>query len=287
MGKVRKRYLAGGLDAVFERKHYTYAKLTAGETAERVLALAKEPPPSPGGGTVVLLTKAVIERGIVPSISPASVDRILIKAGVKLGAMGKGPRQSAKPVFLPLAAGDLERLETVLRDWAAPDFVRQRAAVLLHLAKGSETYPEIIAATGCGYWQVFNVRNIYRERGLAGLLNRRRFTRPQAMTKGETAAAILALSREPAPARPGQRKAGWTLTQLADEAVARGIVPVISHGTVERILKTAKMSPGLPGSTRKVRMRRAAVVRIKRKRGPRRRGSKRDGSPSPASSPSQ
>jgi transposase len=275
--RVRKNYQDGGLDAVFARKRYTYAKLTVGETAARILSMTGEPPPAGcRHWTIVNLTQAAQARGI--EISTASVNRILLKAGVHLTKMPvvTHTRRDKPAPAQHLTRGEKLRLEAVLMSPDTPEWVRTRAAILHYLASGTKSLRQIAETCDCAQGMIFVVRACYRTGGIKLALEGQPRGRRRTNALDAAAPAVLALMREPAPARPDQRKPGWTVDQLAAEAAARGILPGVSRSKVERILAKAKAeaegrtAPSFrkapPLKARRTKAPRSAAGRAKRKK---------------------
>ena len=116
-------------------------------------------------------------------------------------------------------------------------WLRVRALLLLHkgrsvqeVADGLGTYPRVIR----------RVRDGYEADGLAGALEdapKRNRLKPR-LDDGQAAKVVsLACSAPPAGA------ARWTLSLLAEEAVRRGIAPVVSRSNVQKVLKHHDLKP--------------------------------------------
>jgi hypothetical protein len=116
-------------------------------------------------------------------------------------------------------------------------WLRVRALLLLHkgrtvqqVADGLGTFPRVIR----------RVRDGYEAFGLEGALEdlpKRNRLKPR-LDDGQAAKVVsLACSTPPAGA------ARWTLSLLADEAVRRGIAPVVSRDNVHKILKRHDLKP--------------------------------------------
>ncbi|GHT88392.1 hypothetical protein FACS1894137_16670 [Spirochaetia bacterium] len=143
---IRRRYFKEGLEAALIHKPYNTNILTP-EMAERVVALSRSAPPAGHRRwTLTLLTKAVIEQGIVESLSYPTVARTLRKyypsPATRLPAavpVIKKPRKKAARLPLTLKPGEQERLEEMVNAkeepprWAA--WQTLRAEVMLHLAR--------------------------------------------------------------------------------------------------------------------------------------------------------
>jgi transposase len=250
--KLRQAYVSGGLDLVMARRCPTFAKLTAGTTAARVLDIVwdsaantrRAPPAGVKQWNLSRVVDAAAALGI--TISTASVNRILRKAGVTLGARRGGPGRYQKLQNLHLKRGERIRLSSLIASPATDAEVRTRAAVLLRLGEGAMTLREIRKECHCCHCSVYKVRLRYLTEGLEAALEGAPRGAHFTVATPEAAAAILALSREPLPsAGLTKRQAAllrgrWSMSLLAREAVARGIVPAVSPGTVTRILKQAE-----------------------------------------------
>jgi transposase len=110
-----------------------------------------------------------------------------------------------------------------VRDWG-----RYRALVLLATRDAEEVATDL----GCSRASVYRWAGLYRERGLAGLVERRRDGRP-ARLAGDGEAALRALLGDD-PQDRGRHATGWTVPMLQDELAAAGYA--VSGRTIRRTL---------------------------------------------------
>jgi transposase len=130
---------------------------------------------------------------------------------------------------ITLTEPDREALERAgqgqrrVRDWR-----RYRALVLL----ATRDAEDVAADLGCSRASVYRWAELYRSRGLDGLVERRRDGRP-ARLAGAGEAALTALLAED-PQERGRHATGWTVPMLQDELAAAG--HVVSARTIRRTL---------------------------------------------------
>ncbi|GHT82277.1 hypothetical protein FACS1894137_00860 [Spirochaetia bacterium] len=185
---IRRRYFKEGLEAALIHKPYNTNILTP-EMAERVVALSRSAPPAGHRRwTLTLLTKAVIEQGIVESLSYPTVARTLRKyypsPATRLPAavpVIKKPRKKAARVPLTLKPGEQERLEEMVNEkeepprWAA--WQTLRAEVLLHLARTPPlTKRQAADLCHCSPTLIDTVTRQYETDGLERVLTQQRGT---------------------------------------------------------------------------------------------------------------
>ena len=145
------------------------------------------------------------------------------------------PRLSAAPIMLtPEQEADLRSLA---RAHKTPRTLAERAEMILRLASGTEVRK---IARQLGVWPK-TVRH-WRSRWLSGqaeaaarLADEPRPGAPATFTP-EQVCAIVALACEP-PEKSDLPLSHWSQSELAREAVRRGIVDSISHGSIGRFLK--------------------------------------------------
>jgi transposase len=158
------------------------------------------------------------------------------------------PRLSAAPIALtPEEESELQRLA---RAHKTPRNLGERAEMILRSAGGTEVR-EI--ARQLGVWPK-TVRH-WRARWLAGsrqasvaarLEDAPRSGAPATFTPGQIC-ALMALACEP-PEKSDLPLSHWSQSELAREAVRRGIVDNISHGSIGRFLKRGR--PEAPSRSR-------------------------------------
>ena len=149
-----------------------------------------------------------------------------------------------RPDPLPIRPHDQPILLHLARSQTSPWFQVQRARIVLAIAAGERT--EAIAdQMQCEETTVWRACRRYRCDGLAGLL-----------ADGRAKRSGRPVSISPPPARPrssrwrawspwpeGLHITHWSREDLADQAVADGIVPTISPRTVGRILDDVDLQP--------------------------------------------
>ena len=153
------------------------------------------------------------------------------------------PRPSAAPITLtPEEEQDLQRLA---RAHKTPRTLAGRASMILLAAAGDAVHA---TARQVGVWP--KVVRRWRARWLsvpaapsiaARLADAPRRGTPATFTP-EQICAIMALACEPAE-KSNLPLSHWSQSELAGEAVRRGIVQKISHGSVGRFLKEADLKP--------------------------------------------
>ena len=85
VARVRARYTQAGLDAALNRRptRRVYERRLTPEQEQQVVALANTPPPAgQSRWSLRLLTKHIVEQGIIPSISPETVRTTLRRHGI-------------------------------------------------------------------------------------------------------------------------------------------------------------------------------------------------------------
>jgi putative transposase len=147
------------------------------------------------------------------------------------------PRLSAAPISLtPAQAEELQRLA---RAYKTPRKLAERAAMILRSAAGTGVR-EIARQLGVWPKTVRHWRACWLASGAdtpvtARLSDAARPGAPATFTP-EQVCAIMALACE-APEQSNLPLSHWSQSELAREAVRRGIVESISHGSVGRFLK--------------------------------------------------
>ena len=89
VARVRARYSQAGLDAALSRRptRRVYERRLTPEQEQHLVAMVSSPPPAgQGRWSLRMLTKSIVEQGIVPSISPETVRTTLRRHGINLGA---------------------------------------------------------------------------------------------------------------------------------------------------------------------------------------------------------
>jgi hypothetical protein len=86
---VRARYSQAGLDAALNRRptRRTYVRRLTPDQEQQVIALVNTPPPAgQSRWSLRILTRRIVELGIIPSISPETVRTTLHRHGITLGS---------------------------------------------------------------------------------------------------------------------------------------------------------------------------------------------------------
>ncbi|MDQ2655700.1 MAG: helix-turn-helix domain-containing protein [Chloroflexota bacterium] len=89
VARVRARYTQAGLDAALSRRptRRAYVRRLTPDQEQQVLALVNTPPPAgQSRWSLRLLTRHIVEQGIIPSISPETVRTTLGRHGITLGS---------------------------------------------------------------------------------------------------------------------------------------------------------------------------------------------------------
>jgi transposase len=155
------------------------------------------------------------------------------------------PRLSAAPITLtPEQEQDLRRLA---RAHKTERKLAERATIILLAAAGTGVY-ETARQVGVGPKVVRHWRARWLSAPAAASIVIRLTDAPRsgapATFTPEQICAIMALACEP-PERSDLPLSHWSQSELAREAVRRGIVESISHGSVGRFLKHADLKPHL------------------------------------------
>lgn len=144
------------------------------------------------------------------------------------------------PFVVRLSAED----RTVLEERSGSRLVSHgavvRARIVLLAADGAQNV-DIAARVGVCVDVVSRWRKRFCEEGLAGLADRPRSGRPRRFGS-EVVAGVKAMACEP----PEQRQvplSRWSSAEIADQAVAEGLVPAISSSTVRRWLHADAIKP--------------------------------------------
>lgn len=145
-----------------------------------------------------------------------------------------------------LTAEQRAHLEGIVRDGRTrrKRFVHARALLMADEAHPEGRYAdqEIGDALGVAAKTVARIRGAFLRGGLTVAVERKPRATPPAepVIDGRAEAALVAICCSPAPAG----RARWTLSLLADELVARGVVARVCKETVRKALKKTSCSPG-------------------------------------------
>ena len=149
-----------------------------------------------------------------------------------------------------LSIEEREKLESILKKGVHTAKKVTRVNILLHLEnlnnwqtgpKYKPTIESIALKCGVSPSTVYKVINQYIERGIEGVLTRKKRETPpiQPIITGEIEARIIAL----ACSEPPEGYSRWTLRLLENKVVELGIVEKISDNTIGRMLKKTNSSP--------------------------------------------
>ena len=89
VARVRARFAQAGLDAALNRRptRRVYERRLSPQQEQHLIALVNSPPPAGHNRwSLRLLTKQIVEMGIIPSISPETVRSTLRRHGISLGS---------------------------------------------------------------------------------------------------------------------------------------------------------------------------------------------------------
>lgn len=155
-----------------------------------------------------------------------------------------------KPRYrVTLTEQEREELEALTRrgNTGAKRFIRARALLLCDAgAHGPAwTVADTAAALGVTSRTIEHLKKRFVEEGLDAALERKPREKPprEVIFDGAFEARLISLACSDAPA--GHRR--WTVRLLADKVVELNIAPVVSHMTVQRVLK--KMNFSLTGAS--------------------------------------
>jgi len=146
------------------------------------------------------------------------------------------------PFVVVLTAAEETELLARVRSGRTEHRDRVRAQIVLAAAAGA-TNAAIAVGLGLCVDTARRWRRRFATNRLDGLTDRPRPGRPRRFT-AETVAAITALACT-LPAETGTPLSRWSSTELAVEAVTRGVVDTISASTVRRTLARAVIKPWL------------------------------------------
>jgi transposase len=144
------------------------------------------------------------------------------------------------PFVVVLTAAEEAVLTTRVRSGRTEHRDRVRARIVLAAAAGSSN-AGIAAEMGLCVDTVRRWRRQFVEQRVEGLAERPRSGRPRRFTAIQVA-AVTALACT-LPAETGLPLSRWSSTELATEAVSRGVVAAISASTVRRWLARAAIKP--------------------------------------------
>jgi transposase len=149
---------------------------------------------------------------------------------------------------LDLTAAEERALEALLRRHSTPQQVALRARIVLAAAAG-QSNAAIARRLGVavetarlwrGRWLGLRAADLADLSAEERLADAPRSGKPAAIT-AEPTCRIVALACE-APGQPGRPISQWTGREIADEVVARGILPAVSPRHAARLLKKGTCS---------------------------------------------
>jgi transposase len=143
-----------------------------------------------------------------------------------------------KKYRVDLTAEERQTLLDLIRSGKTAARQVMRARILLKADEGLSD-EEVAEAVASSRATIERMRQRFVEESLGALTERPRTGAPPRLT-GKGAAHLIAVTCSPAPA--GRER--WTLRLLADEAVALGLAPSLSHETVRQLLKKTNSSRG-------------------------------------------
>ncbi|MCW2718319.1 IS630 family transposase [Pseudonocardia sp.] len=146
----------------------------------------------------------------------------------------------SSPFVIVLTAAEEAVLTARARSGRTEHRDRVRARIVLGAAAGASN-TAIAAELGLCVDTARRWRRRFTEQRLAGLVDRARTGRPRSFTAVQLA-ALTALACT-LPAETGIPLSRWSSTELALEAVTRGVVEAISPSTVRRTLAGAVLKP--------------------------------------------
>ncbi len=148
------------------------------------------------------------------------------------------PLASARPISL--TASECERLKKMANGHKTEHRLRQRAQVVLHVARGRSN-ARIATGTGLHLDTVRTWRDRFAGNRLPALSDRKRSGRPAFFTPVQVA-EVKALACQ-LPAETGTPLSRWSCPELAREVAARAIAGSISASTVRRWLREDAIKP--------------------------------------------
>jgi hypothetical protein len=163
-----------------------------------------------------------------------------------------------KPRYrVTLTAEERKELEALTKTGKtkAKRFLYARALLLCDVGPDGPawTVADTAEAMGVTSRTIEHLKKRFVEEGLEAALERKKLEKPprEVIFDGAFEARLIALACSEAP--EGRRR--WTVRLLAEKAVELSLAPIVSHMTVQRILKKTNLSL-TSGSTGKSRRRR-------------------------------
>jgi transposase len=149
-------------------------------------------------------------------------------------AMGRSPEVFVRPVSMT----EGQRLQRIGR--TARDPVRLRRAIVVLMSAQGQAVPDIAHLLDCSQEYVRGVIHAFNDVGFAALDPKWSGGRPK--TIGEPARRQIRLIARCCPRDLGLPFSAWSLSKLAEYAVAAGLVAAVSRETIRQILRAAGIS---------------------------------------------
>jgi len=148
--------------------------------------------------------------------------------------MGRSPEVFVRPVTMT----EGRRLQRIGR--TARDPVKLRRAIVVLMSAQGQSVPDIAHLLDCSQEYVRGVIHAFNETGFAALDPKWSGGRPK--TISEHARRQICLLARCCPRDLGLAFSTWSLSKLADHAVATGVVTSVSRETIRQILRAAGIS---------------------------------------------
>ena len=148
--------------------------------------------------------------------------------------MGRPPEVFVRPVSMT----EGRRLQRIGR--TARDPVKLRRAIVVLMSAQGQSVPDIAHLLDCSQEYVRGVIHAFNDTGFAALNPKWSGGRPK--TIGEQARRQICLLARCCPRDLGLALSTWSLSKLADHAVAAGLVTSVSREAVRQILRAAGIS---------------------------------------------
>ena len=136
---------------------------------------------------------------------------------------------------------DRKNLEKIAKSRTAEVRLVQRAQIILLAAEEKHRNTEIGEKVGCNRITVRKWRRRFLESGIDGLKDMPRSGHPLEFTAQERAEVLAMATRKPED--EGKHFTDWSIRELANHVVEKGIVESVSPTTVFRWLSEADIKP--------------------------------------------
>ena len=148
--------------------------------------------------------------------------------------MGRSPEVFVRPVTMT----EGQRLQRIGR--TARDPVKLRRAIVVLMSAQGQSVPDIAHLLDCSQEYVRGVMHAFNDTGFAALNSKWSGGRPK--TISEHARRQICLLARCCPRDLGLAFSTWSLSKLADHAVATGVVTSVSRESIRQILRAAGIS---------------------------------------------